>query len=618
MAELEGRTLDRYELRRIIGRGGMANVYEGYDPNFRRVVAVKVFKREDDDMLRRFIREAHVMAGLHHPHLVQVYDSGECLLDGVMRYYIVMPLLSGGTLRTRIRRSPLSLPEICQSLKDIAGALDYIHHEGIIHRDIKSSNVLLDDEGRCYLTDFGIARVTTDVTQLTSTGNVLGTVDYVAPELFEVHRRADARSDLYSLGVLLYEMVTGRLPFSADNQLALISMHVNKQAPSPRLYVPQLSSQVEYVVKRGLEKQPEKRYGDATALAEAFCQAVKQKNSGAEFAQTEREPAAIAMGPLVSADATTVSTLNSPAAHPSPLANKTEGFVRPPVPVASALTETQPPMALPRQRESRRPGSQRVLFLTILALVALIIVSIPIGYTILNHAGTPSSTPGVQPTQSAAQATASHAAATVNAQASATAGPIGTATAGQPAYQDALTDANNPATAAATWNQGSQCAFASDGYHITQPASFPYFKGCREQSNTYGNLALSVNVNLFSGHSAGVFFRLTTNFVGNYDGYLFEIDNQGNYKISREQGTSIIPLKDWAASTALHTGYHVSNLLQLTARGNTFLFYANGKYLGRVQNDYNSQPGAIGFLATVDQQGSDAEVVYSNLKVYSF
>src|SRR5579883_3495673 len=279
----------------------MANVYEAYDPVFHRVVAVKVFKREDEEMLQRFIREARVMARLHHPHLVEIYDTGEAPLDGVTRYYIVMPLLTGGTLRLRIRRSPLSLDEVCTCLSDIAGALDYIHRENIVHRDIKASNVLLNDEGRCYLTDFGIARITTEATQLTSTGNVLGTVDYVAPELFEVHRRADARSDLYSLGVLLYEMVTGRLPFTADNQLALISMHVNKQPPSPRLYVPQITTAVENVMFRALEKQPEMRYESATALAEAFCQAVKQGQSGVGLAHSEREPAAVALGPLAAA-----------------------------------------------------------------------------------------------------------------------------------------------------------------------------------------------------------------------------------------------------------------------------------------------------------------------------
>src|SRR5436309_756230 len=128
-------------------------------------------------------------------------------------YYIVMPFMEGGTLRARIRRSPLSLSQVCQALKEISLALDYIHQQGIIHRDIKSSNVLLDAQGHCYLADFGIARTSTDATQLTSTGNILGTVDYVAPELFEENRRADAGSDLYSLGVLLFEMVTGQLPF---------------------------------------------------------------------------------------------------------------------------------------------------------------------------------------------------------------------------------------------------------------------------------------------------------------------------------------------------------------------------------------------------------------------
>lgn len=641
MAELEGRTLDRYELRRLIGKGGMANVYEAYDPSFHRVVAVKVFKREDEEMLRRFIREAHVMAGLHHPHLVEVYDTGEFLLDGIMRYYIVMPMLTGGTLRLRIRRSPLSLPEVCQCLNDIAGALDYIHHEGIVHRDIKASNVLLDDEGRCYLTDFGIARITTDATQLTGTGNVLGTVDYVAPELFEVHRRADARSDLYSLGVLLYEMVTGRLPFTADNQLALISMHVSKRHPSPRLYVPQLSSAVEHVIDRALEKQPEMRYSNATALADAFCQAVKQGDMPLRLTRGQREPAAVALGPLTAAPSP-----NTPQVRPSPLAAGTEGLILPPVPPldSDANAETLPPLRLTEPEQPRRPRSKRGLFLALLALAALVIISVPIGYAILNHTLPGISTPTTQTTGTAgaqsptgnltqtaqsatgatatahAQATATGiagATATANAQATATVGPIQTATAGNLVYQDSLTNPNNPATQNANWDQNSQCAFADDGYHVLQPASIPYFKGCREQNNTYGDLAISVDVTLLSGHSGGVFFRLGTNLIGNYDGYLFEIDSQGHYKISREQGATVNPLKDWSAGPALHTGYHVTNLLQLIARGSTFLFYANGKYLAQVQNSYYNQPGEIGFLATSVSGGDDAEVVYSNLKVYA-
>src|SRR5258706_2477141 len=279
MVALEGKILDRYALRRLVGRGGMANVYEAQDLQSHQNVAVKVFKREDEELLRRFIREARLMASLHHEHLVPIIDSGESQLDGDTRYYIVMPFLDGGTLRARIRRSPLSLTEACYALRAVASALDYIHSQGIIHRDIKASNVLLDANGECYLTDFGIARITGDVTQLTSTGDVLGTVDYVAPELYEANRRADARSDLYSLGVLLFEMVTGRLPFPAENQLILVAMHMNKRPPSPRSIDPHVPPQVEHVILKALEKKPEQRFASATELAGAVSRAVATSNN---------------------------------------------------------------------------------------------------------------------------------------------------------------------------------------------------------------------------------------------------------------------------------------------------------------------------------------------------
>lgn len=649
MAELEGRTLDRYELRRLIGKGGMANVYEAYDPSFHRVVAVKVFKREDDEMLRRFIREAQLMAGLHHAHLVQVYDSGECQIDGVPRYYIVMPMMTGGTLRLRIRREPLSLPQVCQCLSDIASALDYIHAAGIIHRDIKSSNVLLNDEGRCYLTDFGIARVVSDMTQLTSTGNVLGTVDYVAPELFEVDHRADERSDLYALGVLLYEMVTGRLPFSADNQLALISMHVNKPVPPPRQYAPQLPPQAERVILKALEKQPERRFASATELAQAFCRAVNVKPSGGDFDLAELQTVVPGKEALAVAPA-----LKPSGARPAPLADGTEGFVlapQAPVVLPGAAGQTPPSLTplTPRPRPVSRQRSRRGIFLAIVACAFLLLLAVPVTYVILNYP-TSRHTPGsgqntattgnqspisssatpnlTQTAQGASNATATANAqvtatsiaevtATANAQASATVGPIETATAGKPAYQDALTNMNNPATQAAGWDQDSQCFFAGDGYHLKQPASPAYFKGCREHNNAYGNLALSVNMVLLNGHSGGIFFRLSTNFIGNYDGYLFEVDSQGNYKISWEQGSTITPLQNWQQTTALHTGYTVKNLLQFVVRGSTFLFYANGHFLTEVQNTYYNQPASIGFLVTSTPGGSDAEVVYSDLKIYS-
>ncbi len=211
MALFEGKVLDDYELRRLVGKGGIANVYDALDLKIQQKVAVKVFKREDEELLRRFMREASLMGSLRHKHLVPIIDSGQYRLYGDLRYYIVMPFFDGGTLRVRIRRSSLSLQETCKYLQGIALALDYIHRQGIIHRDIKASNILLNSNEQVFLADFGIARIADDATHLTSTGDVLGTVDYVAPELFGEHRRADASSDLYSLGFLFFLSASLRL-----------------------------------------------------------------------------------------------------------------------------------------------------------------------------------------------------------------------------------------------------------------------------------------------------------------------------------------------------------------------------------------------------------------------
>ncbi len=671
MAELEGKTLDHYKLSRLIGKGGMANVYEALDlnPRLQRVVAVKVFKREDEEMLRRFIREAQLLAHLHHPHLIEIFDSGDCPLDGMTRYYIVMPLMTGGTLRLRIRRSPLSLPDVCQCLSDIGSALDYIHSEGIVHRDIKASNVLLNEEGRCYLADFGIARITSDATQLTSTGDVLGTVDYVAPELFEVHRRADALSDLYSLGVLLYEMATGRLPFSADNQLALISMHVSKQPPSPRQFVPEIPTGVEKVINKALSKKPEDRYPSAKALTQAFYSAVTR--SGIVV------PGFSASGTNLDRNSRTelTSTLPRmatplPEIHASPLAAATEGFVAAPpayrqAPVVlpgheetpqplSTTRPTERPGQLPGQpgRQPARPDRRVIIVAGILA--AILILAVPTTIALrLRPATQTTSTPGALGTTSRsgqtsvsgqgspspastqtaianaaltattsahATATAIVVAPTATAQAAATAtvGPIATATSGQLIYQDSLTDPNSANVSQANWDNNNQCFFDAQGYHVTQtpsPIQQYNFQACREQNNQYANLALTVDVDLLSGHSAGVYIRMSLTGFNNPTGYLFEIDGQNQYKISRQKGSGNTPLQDWTDSPALHSG---NNLLEILAQGSSLSLYANHSFLFNIQDSYYQQADTVGFTTSADNSngGTNAEAVFSNLKIY--
>ncbi len=673
MPGLEGKALNRYELRRLVGRGGMADVYMAYDPLREREVAVKVFKREEEQMLRRFIREAQVMESLHNPHLVPVYDSGVGLIGDTPWYYIVMPFMQGGTLRARIRRSPLSLADACVDLGDIANALDYIHSKGIIHRDIKASNVLLDAEGHCYLSDFGIARMNTDATQLTSTGNVLGTVDYVAPELFEINRKADAGSDLYSLGVLLFEMVTGQLPFHAENQIALVTMHMNAQPPLPSSIAPQVTLPVDRVILRALAKKPEQRYGSATALADAFCHAVAF--SAAHAADTwEQEDAIVPpldpyQGTPVIAGSDLPTLIQSPtgqSAHDGPMVlpppvtgQPRRSMQTPVVPLQAAAippVTPSPPVSPARPQPSR---DRRSLIVTIMALVVLLLVLVPvIIVAITTHPGnsggttgatgtstptqsgissvtattqataTPSPTPNATATaqaQAAATATAQVQAtasviaavtATARAQASATAGVIATATGGTPSYADSLTNPFISKTQLAQWdgvNGGdSQCVFHSDGYHVKQNVSSNNLHACHEAAYQYGNATIIADVTILKGHSGGIFFRFSTGAFGTYNGYLFEIDSRGNYKLSIFAGQII---QDWTPSSALKTGYNVTNTLAVIMKGSTFALYANGAYMTTLTDSSNAfASGDVAFFASA--ANADTEVVFSNLGVY--
>lgn len=622
MAGLEGRTLDRYQLQRLIGRGGMADVYLGFDPRFQRDVAIKVFKHEDEGMLRRFIREAKLMASLRNPYLMPVYDTGETLVDGLSRYYIVMPFMEGGTLRARIKRARPSLKETCRYLQEIASALDYMHQQGIIHRDIKSSNVLLNAEGRCFLSDFGIARTTTDATQMTSTGDVLGTVDYVAPELFEMDRRADARSDFYSLGVLLFEMVTGQMPFKAENQIALIAMHINQRPPSPRTIVPNLSPQVERVMLRALEKDPGRRYSSAAELADAFCQAIT--------APAKQEPLVLRVEP------------------PLTPARKTGEYY----PAYAQQQVLMQPAVPEKKRRRASPARARGIVLTLLALIALLAVVGPMLYIILTGAyanfslngsqstttattgQSPAATPDLTATAQALAANLTREAtnktataiagttATAQAQVTATAGVILTATAGKATYTDALNNADNPATVAAQWDQSADCSFNPDGYHVTAQTDIlrqGTLHGCLEAGHSYTNATVSIDMVIQSGHSGGLFFHVMTNTLGAYTGYLFEIDSKGNYKVSRASnystGSGYVALQDWTASSAIKTG-KAKNTLQVIMRDGSELFYVNGTFLVSIQ-DATYPSGDLALLATTSNNGDNAEVVYSNLRVYA-
>jgi serine/threonine protein kinase len=265
MSTLLGTTLNgRYRLEARIGAGGMSTVYRALDETLQRQVAIKLMNREvasDSDQLERFRREARAVAQLSHPHVVGVIDAGE---DNGSPY-IVLEYVEGETLKERTRRQGrLPVAEAVAYAIEIARALGAAHARHIVHRDVKPQNVLIDEEGSAKVTDFGIAR-TLEEEGLTADGRVLGTTDYVSPEQ-ALGQPVTGQSDLYSLGIVLYEMLTGEVPFKGENQVAVAMKHVRETLPDVQTKRPEVSSALAAVVDRATAKRQEERYADDAEL----------------------------------------------------------------------------------------------------------------------------------------------------------------------------------------------------------------------------------------------------------------------------------------------------------------------------------------------------------------
>jgi hypothetical protein len=261
----------QYQVESEVGRGGMSVVYRARDIRLNRIVAIKVLPPElayDPAISTRFTREAQTSAQLSHAHIVPIYDVGE--REGIA--YFVMALVSGGNLAALLAREPRQpIEEVRRLLGEIADALAYAHLRGVIHRDIKPDNILLDaDSGRAIVTDFGIARAIEAGTRLTITGNALGTPQYMSPEQAVGEREVDGRSDIYSLGVVAYQMLTGRLPFTGGNTMALLLKHVNER-PLPIVDLrPDAPKPLRDAIERALMKAPEDRWPTAASMRQAI------------------------------------------------------------------------------------------------------------------------------------------------------------------------------------------------------------------------------------------------------------------------------------------------------------------------------------------------------------
>lgn len=268
-----GEQVGAYQIVEQLGQGGMATVYKAYHPQLDRFVAIKVMHQnflEDSNFRSRFEREAQIVARLEHPHIVPTYDFNQH--HG--QPYLVMKLIEGKTLKQLALKAPLTLQQILNIFTAVGSALTYAHQKGVLHRDIKPSNIVIDVHDTSYLADFGLARIVQAGESTMSADMLLGTPHYISPEQARGQKDIDGRTDIYSLGVVLYELLVGRVPFTADTPYAIIHDHIYSPLPLPSVINPEITPSVEAVLLKALEKAPQDRYATADEFVKAFQDAI--------------------------------------------------------------------------------------------------------------------------------------------------------------------------------------------------------------------------------------------------------------------------------------------------------------------------------------------------------
>ncbi len=352
-----GKRLGGYQIVEQIGQGGMATVYKAYQPSMDRYVAIKILPShftEDKSFLGRFTQEARTLARLEHPHILPVHDYGE--QEGIT--YLVMRYVPVGTLKELIdREGPMELKEVARIVDQVGRALDCAHSQGVVHRDIKPSNVLIDQRGNTFLTDFGIAKLVAETAQFTASGAIIGTPAYMSPEQ-GMGKPTDYRCDIYSLGVVLYELVTGRVPFEAETPLAVLLKHVTDPLPLPRQIRPDLPEAVERVILKAMAKEPADRFQSAQEMIDALAEAVAAS------------PTEIVPPPLPAGGGEATTLVRSPSLPPPPPADIT----------AAPAADIMPPPAVDTARRRleamaqtlrQRPWPFLIGGATLLALLAI-------------------------------------------------------------------------------------------------------------------------------------------------------------------------------------------------------------------------------------------------------
>jgi serine/threonine protein kinase len=623
MKGLEGTKFGRYELRQRIAQGGLSEVFLGYDRRVRRQVAVKVLYGSDEPFVRRFEREALAVGALSHDHILPLYDFG------AQRpwYYLVMPFVEGGTLRDYLyMRERLTLDEAGSFLEQIASALQYAHNHDVIHRDVKPSNILLRLDGHAYLVDFGLAKAKADADAHPHSGIGIGTPEYMAPE--QLDGINDHRSDIYSLGIILYQMLTGHVPFTADSPMAVTLKHLQLPPPSPSLINAELPQDIEDVILQALAKSPEERYQEISDFSSAYKQALLAERIRTQtlpsyasviikHARQEQPENHAVLSPHISKALSSYPFDISPAKPPVGLVGSRMGAVG----VGLAPNHRLAPLpykatsvAIDQQKKSRKPHTH--LFALALGLLIIVLI-LPLTLNFLWTAVVSKTKPaGIPSTHIAQQQATGTAIAQVKIQATLAEQARAQATEEitPPLNTGRILYYNEMVSPGGGWiNDGKQCTFSPQGYYVSTytPRTVAW---CYRNQQRFSDAIITAQARLIRGNFCGIVFRLNP---GSDAFYVLELNSTSQYRFQRALGrdpTYWVTLIDWTSSSAIYGGYGQRNSILVIANRTDFRFYINKQLITSTFADNAYAVGLIGLLVGGDSiKGTEA--IFSNLLV---
>jgi eukaryotic-like serine/threonine-protein kinase len=619
MSGLEGTTLGRYRLLRCLGEGGMSEVYLAYDELMHRDIAIKVMSSSNAEHIERFQREAESVGNLYHNHILPAFDYGQ----QHPWYYLVMPYIEHGSLSDLLHDGPLTLAHAGEMLSQIGSALQCAHDHGILHRDIKPSNILLSDDDYAYLADFGLAKQIDGKDNVTHTGVLMGTPEYMAPELADGH--ASISSDIYALAILLYQMVTGQMPFTGDTALAVYLRQLHEPPVPPSRINHAIPPEVDRVILRALDKDPRRRYQTPDELAQAYDQAIHARFLDIVASNTTRSFAEVA----VASAPVEVAREDKAVLPVYQLSNDTIA--------ANSRDKTiiQPTSSLARRRSISRPVSARkyqddgfgrnlfkvtgLMGISFMLIIMSIILFAVFAYSnsrqiARNNAlaiQTSETRHTVKATVNQAKSTPiSHVTITPLSPQQATIARARTITHAAPVFADDLST-----DFISDWYVDyTNCTFSQSSYHVLVKQNNA-LQVCKSSILSYDNAALQVGVSLISGSDAGIILRATDQKY-----YEFGFDNQGNFFFRRHDpdgagGGSFTDLIPSTKSSAILPGKRENTLLGV-ANGSNFDLFINSVYVGSYQ-DSTYTNGQVGFSVETLSTVNAGEASFSNFKVFS-